>query len=220
MASTNKALETSSKTHIKPTNILAEPLPKEVQAIPPLHGRLPTLRSLDYNIQYFTLFFDLKAKSYTKTIQLDDGMKVVQYKKWTRNLRQSGIMTLLDVQDFECSVSANCYIKFLLSRFHNGILWLDRSYLMTEHLMGQITGLLHIGEDPTEILKAKDANVQEIYAKYGIRRGNRGATIGLINDQGVRFATQILACKLLRKCKKDECLVGVILAAEHCMEGV
>ena len=35
-----------------------------------------------------------------------------------------------------------------------------------------------------------------------------------------RFATQMLACKLLQKFRKDECLLGVILATECCAEGV
>jgi hypothetical protein len=41
-----------------------------------------------------------------------------------------------------------------------------------------------------------------------------------INDKNVRFAMQVLACKLLQKCRKDEVPAAVIAAIEKCVEGV
>jgi hypothetical protein len=41
-----------------------------------------------------------------------------------------------------------------------------------------------------------------------------------ISDDVVRFAMQVLACKLLRKCWKDEVSTTVITAVEKCAEGV
>lgn len=83
--------------------------------------------------------------------------------------------------------------------------------------MHQITGLPHIGEDPVESLKAKDGDVQQLYAKYNT---HRGARIDFIDNQTIRFTTQLLACKLLRKCHKDKCPLGVILATKRCATGV
>jgi hypothetical protein len=42
----------------------------------------------------------------------------------------------------------------------------------------------------------------EIKAKYGTERGNRGIRISDINDPATRFATRLLGCKLMHKCAK------------------
>jgi hypothetical protein len=41
-----------------------------------------------------------------------------------------------------------------------------------------------------------------------------------ISDDNVQFAMQVLACKLLHKCRKDEVPTAVIAAVEKCIEGV
>jgi hypothetical protein len=56
--------------------------------------------------------------------------------------------------------------------------------------------------------------------KFQTFRGKRGLDVKSINDKNVRFVTQVLACKMLRKCHKDEVPVAVIAAIEKCMEGV
>jgi hypothetical protein len=56
--------------------------------------------------------------------------------------------------------------------------------------------------------------------KFDTFRGKRGLDVKNINDKNVRFVTQVLACKLLRKCHKDEVSTAVIAATEKCMEGV
>jgi hypothetical protein len=38
-------------------------------------------------------------------------------------------------------------------------------------------------------------------------------------QQGTQLGTNILACKLLRKCRKDEVPAGVIAVAAQCVEG-
>ena len=34
------------------------------------------------------------------------------------------------------------------------------------------------------------------------------------------FATLVLVGKVVRKCRKDECLVGVLFVAKRCAEGI
>jgi len=46
--------------------------------------------------------------------------------------------------------------------------------------------------------------------KYGTHRGAHIFDIANINDDTVIFATQVLACKLLRKCCRDQVPTGVI----------
>jgi hypothetical protein len=40
-----------------------------------------------------------------------------------------------------------------------------------------------------------------------------------ISDIATRMATKIMACKFLRKCRKEEVSVGVVAAAAQCVEG-
>ena len=61
-------------------------------------------------------------------------------------------MNLLDVTHFVCSNSINDCVQFLLCKFHNGVLWLDKSYQVDEELMHRVTGLSLEGEDSTVIL--------------------------------------------------------------------
>ena len=76
--------------------------------------------------------------------------------------------------------------------------------------------------DPMLILddKSKEkALAEEMKKKYGIDRGTRGIIIKWINDTATQLGENILACKLLRKFRKDEVPVGVIIVATQCAEG-
>jgi hypothetical protein len=55
--------------------------------------------------------------------------------------------------------------------------------------------------------------------KYGTKRGSRGIIIKHISDAATRMATKIMACKLLRKCLKEEVPVGVVAVVAQCAEG-
>jgi hypothetical protein len=55
--------------------------------------------------------------------------------------------------------------------------------------------------------------------KYGTERGSCRIIIKRISDAVTRMATKIMACKLLRKCRKEEVSVGVVAAAAQCAEG-
>jgi hypothetical protein len=63
------------------------------------------------------------------------------------------------------------------------------------------------------------ALAEEMKKKYGTERGSRGIIIKRISDAATRMATKIMACKLLRKCRKEEVPVGVVAAATQCVEG-
>jgi hypothetical protein len=61
--------------------------------------------------------------------------------------------------------------------------------------------------------------VEEMKKKYDTERGSRGIIIRRISDTATRMATKIMACKLLRKCRKEEVSVGVVATATQCVEG-
>jgi hypothetical protein len=56
--------------------------------------------------------------------------------------------------------------------------------------------------------------------KFQTHRGKQGLDVKNINNKNVRFAMQVLACKLLCKCKKDEVPAVVIEVVEKCVEWV
>jgi hypothetical protein len=58
-----------------------------------------------------------------------------------------------------------------------------------------------------------------IKENYHTFHGQCGLDVAIIVDSMVRFAMQSLACKLLRKCRKDQVPTKVITAAEQCVEG-
>ena len=70
--------------------------------------------------------------------------------------------------------------------------------------------------DPTLILDDKSKEkvlAEEMKKKYGTTRGTRGIIIKWINNPATQLGTNILACKLLRKCHKDEVPARVIVVA-------
>jgi hypothetical protein len=110
----------------------------------------------------------------------------------------------------------------LLAVMHGGDIWLDKPIHITVELIMQITGLPTGGMDPALILddKSKEkALAEEMKKKYGTDRGTRGIIIKWINNVATQLGAKILACKLLRKCRKDEVPAGVIVVAAQCAEG-
>ena len=98
---------------------------------------------------------------------------------------------------------------------------MEKSIPITIELITQITGLTTGGMDLTLILddKSKEKTLaKEMKKKYGTDRGTRGIIIKWINNAVTQLSIKILACKLLRKCCKDEVLAGVIVIETQCTE--
>jgi len=55
---------------------------------------------------------------------------------------------------------------------------------------------------------------EETKKNYGIVRGSRGIIINRISEPTIILETKLMACKLLRKCRKEEAPAGVV-AASH-----
>jgi hypothetical protein len=59
-----------------------------------------------------------------------------------------------------------------------------------------------------------------VKAQFDTTRGNRGIIIKEINDNMTRFTSKLMACKLLRKCHREEAPAGVIAVAAQCVKGM
>ena len=55
--------------------------------------------------------------------------------------------------------------------------------------------------------------------RFGLTKGKRGYHTSTIEDKNIRFAAELLACKLLRKCMPSEVPDPVIRIAINCAEG-
>jgi len=78
-------------------------------------------------------------------------------------------------------------------------------------------------KDPSSIFTKKKKYkemVNKMMNKYGAWRGKCGIQVAKINEFLVRFSMQLLSCKLLRKCHRDEVPRGVIQEVEKCLVGV
>jgi hypothetical protein len=75
--------------------------------------------------------------------------------------------------------------------------------------------------DPAQFLeeKTKEKSLdEEMKNKYGTKRGTCRIIIKQISDIVTRMSTKIMACKLLRKCRKEGVSVEVVAAASECAE--
>jgi hypothetical protein len=76
--------------------------------------------------------------------------------------------------------------------------------------------------DPTQFLdeKSKEKELaEEMKKKYGTDRGTQGIIINKINDVATQMGGKILACKLLKKCHREEVSARVVAVAAQCAEG-
>jgi hypothetical protein len=84
---------------------------------------------------------------------------------------------------------------------------MDTQVSIDVDLIAKITGLPTNGEKPAQYLDdntKEKALVEEMNHTYGTERGSRGIIINKISEPTTRIATKLMACKLLRKCCKEE----------------
>jgi hypothetical protein len=77
-------------------------------------------------------------------------------------------------------------------------------------------------EDPSLLFQkmGERALFEAMKEKFDTFRGKRGMDVNRISEKEVRFMMQVLACKLLCKCRQDKVPATIISAAEKCREEV
>jgi hypothetical protein len=99
---------------------------------------------------------------------------------------------------------------------------LERPIPITVDIIVQIIGLPIRGMDPALFLDEKTKEkvlAEEMKNKYGTARGTRGIIIKRIKNATTQLGTKILACKLMRKCRREEVPSRVVVVAAKCVEG-
>ena len=120
-----------------------------------------------------------------------------------RGIQQSTIMNLRNLIVFRITCIAMKCTKFMLSRIQNDSLWLGKEIPIHAEDIHRLTGLLQEGRDVSSAFqtiskRAKKLGDTDYYAKYGTRRGGKGAKIELINSIEIIFACYLIASKTMR----------------------
>ena len=55
--------------------------------------------------------------------------------------------------------------------------------------------------------------------RFGLTKGKQGYQTLTIQHQNIRFAAELLACKLMRKCRPYEVPAPIVSIAANCAEG-
>lgn len=137
-------------------------------------------------------------------------------------MEKVGLLHLLWIPHFHDKPITVFVIRQFLCLVHNGYLWLEEPIPITAKLIHRISQLPYKGNDPAKIAgKSRDLVLTEaMKKKYKLEKKKRGYTISSIKEKGVHVATQLLAGKVMRKCRSDKVPLSVIMLAEQCAKGV
>jgi hypothetical protein len=103
---------------------------------------------------------------------------------WTQNLVQSTLINVMKIPHFSKHQEVNACVRFLLSCYHNGYLWLDHCITVDLTLINRIIGLSMQGPDPHEFYPGKTSDqalAQRIKENYGdVEKGMQGYKVASI----------------------------------------
>lgn len=148
-------------------------------------------------------------------------MITLQPQKYLRGAEKVVLLHLLWIPQFDHAPIAIFVIKQLLCLVHDGYLWLEEPIPITTDLIHRISRLPCKGKDPMT-LTGKSGNLDLVEAmkkNYKLEKKKRGYAINSIKDKGVHIATQLLAIKVMRKCRGDEVPTLIVVLDKQCVKG-
>jgi hypothetical protein len=150
------------------------------------------------------------------------GEPMDQPLQWETRLEKTGSLGLVYLPHFGSGQHVTTCIKQFLEIMHGGDIWLENIMSIDVELIANITGLPSRGMDPAHFLDDKSrekALAEDMKKKYGTDRGTIWIIIKRINDATTKLGAEILACKLLRKFRREEVPAGVVVVATQCTKG-
>ena len=143
---------------------------------------------------------------------------------WTQQLDRSSILNVMKIPHFGRHQEVNACVKFLLSAYHHGYLWLDRRIVVDTNLITKITMFSMKGPNPQQYYhgktmdKALAKRIQDLYGD--VEKGQRGYKVNAIDNETFRFACPLLDGNLARKNQPTQVTGFVIDLAGKCVEGM
>jgi hypothetical protein len=98
-----------------------QPIPPGVSVEGDMLGKISTLKFSDHDIMDEKKFPELAREKYlcTKSVP-GTGEILLEPQMWATRLEKSGILNLLEIPHFGCSLEINACVKLLLNCVHGG----------------------------------------------------------------------------------------------------
>jgi hypothetical protein len=194
-----------------------------VQATPTLLVCVERLKYSDHNVVDARKLPEFAQQVYMDIIGTGPfGDPMMQPKQWAASLENTGILNLVDISHFGRVKEVNNCVNKLIAVLHGGFLWMEEPISIDMELITFIIGMSSMDKTPMQYLNdntKEKALAEEMKKTYSIERSSRRIIIKRINDVGTRMAIKLMACKLLRKCRKEEFPTGVVVDAAQCANG-
>jgi len=150
-------------------------------------------------------------------------MTALERQMWLKGVEKAGLLNLLWVPHYNHTSVTILVIKQLLCLVHDGCLWLEELIPITDRLIHRITHLSYTAKNLAMIFGGKggdQALIKSMKEKFKLVKKSRGYAISSICDPAVNVATQILAGKVMQKCRANEVSEPIIVLAQQCAKGV
>jgi len=202
------------------TSIVLPCIPEGVPATPTLLGCIERLRYADHDVSDTKKFLEFVQQVYIESLGTwPFGDPILHPKKWAEKLENTGILNLLEIPHFSRGRVVNKYVKQLMAVLHGQFFWLEELVSIDIELIAFIIGLPSNGKNPTQYLddKTKEkALIEDMKKTYGTERVSRGIIIKQISDATTRLTKKLMACKVLRKFRKEEVPTEVVVVEAQC----
>jgi len=199
-------------------------LDARIEVIDDLYGKYNRSNLIDNDFTDGFQFLPMKREVYPEEFQWEDGTRTSRIRGDFKGLQKSKLFSLRNLPVFGTQLAAMQCTKLLASRKHGGCLWLDREYPIHTEDIYRLTGLANMGNVvsaafQTGAKRGKKPTEDNIYTRYGMEQGGKGAKLDKINKDNIRFACYQIARKTMRHFTRNEYTLDTVSIAEHCYQG-
>ena len=110
-------------------------------------------------------------------------VEVLALQEWIENFAPFGLLNLLWIPHFGCSLELNAVMKVLLSFVHDGYSWLDRKIDINVDVIHHIIGLNKVCADPSMHFVSKNLDrklVAKLTKEHNLSKGTRAYNVANI----------------------------------------
>ena len=113
-------------------------------------GKIDRLKYTDHDTNDRGKFLQFTPGKYLHSFHYPKvGMMLLEVKQWAASLEQAGLLKMLNVPHFGCTLQVIMVVKQLLVLVHDGNLWIgDERIPINGELVHRITGFPKEGPDP------------------------------------------------------------------------
>jgi len=121
-------------------------IPKGICIVGPQLGHIPALKNNEFNLRDRKNYMMIVPYWYLMNMT-GKNLRIVS-QLWIKDITQSMILNVMNIPHFGRHQEVNACVKLLLSYYHGGYMWLDKSITMDSALIHLIIRLNMQGLDP------------------------------------------------------------------------